>query len=142
MFNIDVFIQRYSFHPGYVIKAKYRELPSPLDHYIVYLGKMYFPDADGTARLQHVFAANLYPNGTQFIGEHRAMQLLKKYYPAEVQACYRNQPCNPSVTARRAIRIAQCSQEQYNLLWNNCQDFVQQATTGQKVRYQQDNFVV
>lgn len=140
---INNFVNKYDLKPGYVIIAKARQGQGNqyFDHPLIYLGQRYFPTDDGGLAFQHIFAINMSPQA-QFIGENKVLELLNKYYPAEVQRCYRNQPCNPNETAQRAFEIIQqLEPEKYNLLWNNCQDFVNRATTGKKASYQRDEII-
>lgn len=97
---------------------------------------MPFHDKNGH-REQHIFAINMSPQ-EQFIGEDEVLQLLKKYYPVEIQACYQGYDCDPNQVAQNAINKILWEPEKYHLLRNNCQDFVKKVTTGESGSYQRE----
>jgi hypothetical protein len=138
---INNLVHRYGLQPGYAIRAKHRNGLLPvMDHWTMYVGWRSHQDNDGTWRYQHVFALNMPPKA-RLIGEEQTYELLETYAPVEVQACYRNQPCNPQESANRAIEIINYGPDGYNLVMNNCQHFVSEATTGVPESYQVQNLV-
>ena len=138
MNQIDQFIRNHNVQPGSIIKAKSRGLVPIFDHYCFYLGKMYLFE-NGHYVYQNVFAAN-FPPYKQLFGERKAHQFLADYVPVEIIPCHGVEKQKEVI--RRVLQLVKVPNERYDLLFNNCQDFVSEVTTGRKGSYQRDNVMI